>query len=51
MGSFERSATEVLEVGLARVQAAVESFAATKADRAELEAVRADVDVLKEAAR
>ena len=50
MDSLEHSVTEVLGDGLANVQAAVENFAATKADRTELEAVRADVDALKEAA-
>ena len=50
MDSLEHSVTEVLRDGLANVQAAVENFAATKADRTELEAVRVDVDALKEAA-
>ena len=34
---FERTATDTIRDGLAKVQAAVENFAKTKADRAEVE--------------
>ena len=47
---FEYSATEAIKAGLADVVAAVENFATTKADRADVEALRADVDELKRAA-
>ena len=46
---FERAATDTIRDGLAKVQAAVENFATTKADRAEVVDLRADVDKLREA--
>ena len=50
MDQFEASITEVLRDGLAKVLAAVERFADTKADQSDVDQLRADVDELQRAA-
>ena len=50
MDQLEASITEVLRDGLAKVLAAVERFADTKADQSDVDQLRADVDELQRAA-
>lgn len=50
MDALETGITEILKEELGKIQAAVERFAETKADKADLEAVQADVAELQRAA-
>ena len=50
MDDFERNAYLILREGFAKVLDALERFAATKADKADVDQLRADVDELQRAA-